>query len=332
MNYEKSAEVLEEIKKANKILLNCHRGPDPDSIGSVLALYNYLVDIGKEVEIVCCSKYLYENIRALQGYDVIKKEVDFTNYNFSDFDLFIILDSSSMDQALGNVNANLNGVTTIVIDHHQANNITAKIKLVDEEITSTGELLFLIFEDWKVEITKIQADCLMTAIIGDTGAFRFPNLKAKSFRIIADLIDKGADKDKIIFWIYRNEEYGLLKFWGEILKRLEFDRENNIIWAIVPYEVFEEYGKPLEGKETSANQFLSIVNGSDFGFIGVEIEKNELALSFRSRNGFDTSVIARELGGGGHIYASGAKIKNTPLAEAVKKVLDVVRKYAKKTS
>jgi len=76
--------------------------------------------------------------------------------------------------------------------------------------------------------------------------------------------------------------------------------------------------------------FTQVVDETDFGFLAVELERNRLAISFRSRTGFDTSVIAKSLGGGGHIYASGAKIENMQFDKAVEKLLEVTRKYAKK--
>jgi len=95
MNYKESKEILAEIKKAETILLNCHRGPDPDSIGSALALYGALKKLGKKVVIICPSDELPRNMKFLKNYGKILKGVDFAKFDFSKFDLFIVLDSSS---------------------------------------------------------------------------------------------------------------------------------------------------------------------------------------------------------------------------------------------
>ena len=81
--------------------------------------------------------------------------------------------------------------------------------------------------------------------------------------------------------------------------------------------------------ESSANLFGEIVADTDFGMIMTEQEKNILSVSFRSRIGFDTSAIAKELGGGGHVYASGAKVEGLSFSKAVEKVLQTARKYAR---
>src|SRR3990167_9084074 len=101
MNYKESAQILEEIKKAKKILLNCHRSPDPDSIGSVLAMKLVLESMGKEIEIICPSRELYESVNYLPGYNKIKRGIDYSAFNFSDYDLFVVLDSASWGMVSG---------------------------------------------------------------------------------------------------------------------------------------------------------------------------------------------------------------------------------------
>jgi phosphoesterase RecJ-like protein len=136
-------------------------------------------------------------------------------------------------------------------------------------------------------------------MITDTGNFSFPGVTQETFRIAAELISKGADREKIIFEIERNLDENTLKLVGEILNKIEIDKEHN-------------------------------VKNTDFGMIMVETEKNNLSISFRSRGGFDVSQIALEFGGGGHKAAAGATIKGMEFSQAVGKVLEVARKYAKK--
>jgi phosphoesterase RecJ-like protein len=325
MNYQESALILDEIKKAKNVLVNCHRGPDPDSIGSALAMYRVLKDMGKTVKVICPSQELYESISYLEDYGVIQKGVNFSEFDFSKFDLFIALDSSSWGMVCGNTSIKTPGLKFIVIDHHTTNTKFGDINLVDKEVTSTGELLYKIFQDLKIEIEAVVANYLMVAIVGDTGGFRFPNLTSSTFTMIADLIDKGADKDKIIHHIYRSESFKLIKFYGKILESLKFEEEGRFVWAAIPYVTFKEYGKPATARESAASMFIQIVDGTDFGFLAIEEVERILSVSFRSRSGFDTSKIALKLGGGGHIYASGAKIRGLSYDAAVEKLLTTVR-------
>jgi len=326
MNYDKSLEIFDKINKAENILLNCHRNPDPDSIGSALAMKNILSVLGKKVTIFCPSKELFDNVDYLVGYEDILKGLNLRDIDFSQFDLFITLDSSNWNMVFnGDVSPDIK-LTTVVIDHHKTNELYGDINLVDENKGSTAEMLYLLFEDWKLKIDKKTADCLLAGIIGDTGAFRYPSANDKTFKITSSLMDLGADKNFAIQKIYRSEPYKLIKFYGEVLAKLEIDIERKFVYSITPYDIYDKYGKPSMAKESSASMFAQVVEDTDFGFIAIETEPKKLSISFRSRSGFDTSQIASILGGGGHIYASAARIEGMNFEDAKEKLLQTVRR------
>ncbi|KKQ37259.1 MAG: DHH family protein [Candidatus Woesebacteria bacterium GW2011_GWA1_37_7] len=329
MNYRESRSILEKVKKAKRILLNCHRGPDPDSIGSALAMKYVLEGMEKTVGVICPSEKLYENVSFLKDYKKIQKGIDFNKFNFLEYDLFITLDSSSWNMVSSDPNSSLPRIPLIVIDHHDTNKNFGKINLVDKNASSVGEILYLLIQDWSVNITKVIATALLTAIIGDTGIFKYPNTSEKTFDVAYQLVKKGADKNLIIANIYRNLDFNLIKFWGEALNRVKLDKKYGFIYSAVPYEVYKKLDKPENAKESSIDLFGQITKGTEFGFMAVETEKNKLSISLRSRTDFDSSQIATALGGGGHAAASGAKIEGLPFDEAVNKVLHVARKYAK---
>ncbi|OGM30440.1 hypothetical protein A2630_01815 [Candidatus Woesebacteria bacterium RIFCSPHIGHO2_01_FULL_44_10] len=328
MNYSQSKEILEKVKKARKILINCHRGPDSDSIGSALALYQVLEKMGKEVELICPSE-IPAAVKFMPGIEKIRAEVDFAKFNFSKFDLFFTLDSSNWDMVAGDKNISQPTIPIIVIDHHKTNTKYGEINLVDENVTSVGELLYYVLEDWGAELNKEIATALLVGIVGDTGAFRFPGTGWPTLNVAGKLMKLGADKDEVVFNIYHSSSLELLKFWGEILKVMEIDEIGKFAWSAIPHEKFVELGSIKDAKETAATTFAQIVDTTEFGFIAVEDEKNSLTISFRSRTGFDTSQIALALGGGGHVYASGARITGLPFDQAVEKVLETCRKFAK---
>ena len=330
MNYQESKQILEEINKAKRILLNCHRGPDPDSIGSALAMYHILKKIRKDVVIVCPSEQLYDNVSFLKGYRKIKKNVNFLKFDYSDYDLFIALDSSDPQMITRSSEIPLPKIPLIVLDHHITNPGYGDINLIDPKASSVGEILYLIFRDWDIEIDKSVADCLMTAIIGDTGAFRFNNVTPKTFKVVGNLMKIGADKDRIIFQIYHSEGFDLLKFYAEVLSRMQIDNIGNFVWSSIPFEIYDQLTDESKSNEKAASVFAQKVKDTEFGLVMVETEKNKLGVSFRSRTGFDTSKIAVELGGGGHVYASGANVEGVPFDKAVEKVLGVVRKHVRK--
>lgn len=328
MNYKESKKILEGVKKADRILLNCHRGPDPDSVGSALALYYVLKRTGKDVEIICPTDISYR-LEYLKDFKKIKTDVAFDKFDFSRFDLFITLDSSSWYMVTGEKGAAIPNIPIVAIDHHDTNTRFGKINLVDKKVISAAEILYFIFEDWEINIDKYIATALLTGIITDSGVFRFPKTTAKTLDIAGKLMRKGADKDEIIFNIYRRIDFDEVKFWGEVLRRVKHDKEGKFVWAAVPYEVYAKYLGSGSARESVVNLFASIIEGVNFGFVMIEREENELSVSFRTR-GPDISKLAASLGGGGHKAAAGAKIEGMPFDRAVEKVLHVARKFAKR--
>jgi phosphoesterase RecJ-like protein len=328
MNYEESEKILDEIKKANKILVNCHRGPDSDSVGSALALYEVLSSMGKLVEVASPSD-IPSDLTFLRNSHLIKK-VNFTSFDIGAYDLFLIVDSSTYGFATGIKGVEKPPINSIVIDHHFSNDKFGDLNLVDASATSTGELLYKIFEDWGVVIGKDAAECLLTGIIGDTGCFQYQNVGKETLEIAAKLIEFGADKDKIIYNIYRNIEFKEVKMWGKFIEKMNLEPEYNFIWSAISYAEYKDFGEYPYAKEDAANLFFPIVKGTDFGVVMVEASPNTLSVSFRSRSGFDVAKIAEEVGGGGHKVASGAVIEGVPFNEAVEKVVSVARKHAKK--
>ena len=332
MNYPESAEIFEEVKKVKKILLNCHRGPDPDGIGSTLAMRLVLVNMGKEVEIICPSGPISKQASYLTGYDWIRLGVDFGKFDFSKFDLFITLDTPNVSLLTGKDAGKMPDIKTVIVDHHHLSTLSGDIRLIDETATSVGEMLYDVFEDWGIKFNRDIAECLLTSIIGDTGAFAYPNVTPKTLSIASKLMALGPDKNMIADRIYRSEDFEMIKFWSAILSKMEIDRDHKFVYSFMSYDEYKKFSRLDDAKAKAASLFAPIVEGTNFGFIGIEEKPKYMTVSFRGRTDFDTSVIAKELGGGGHKVASATKIEGLSFEDASNKVLETARKYAKKNS
>lgn len=328
MNYKESQLILDEIKKAKKILLNCHRGPDPDSVGSTLATRLVLINMGKDVDVICPTKKISKQTEYLDGYSEIKTGIDFSTFNFDEYDLFISLDTPNIGLMTGTNDLYEPKIKTIVIDHHFISTVKSDFALRDVNATSVGEMLFDIFSDWEIKIDKKISECLLTSIIGDTGIFSYPNVTPKTLEIASKLMAYGANKNMIADNIYRSEEFMMLKFWSLVLSKMEQDENYGFVYAMIPFEDYKNFTSLDDAKAKSASLFAPVVAGTDFGFIGVEEKPGYVSISFRGRTEFDTSKIAKELGGGGHKVSSATKIEGLPFEDVTKKVLDVCRKYA----
>jgi phosphoesterase RecJ-like protein len=324
MNYQKSAEILNKIKSVDRIVVNCHRNPDPDSIGSALALFKVLSNMGKKVEIICPTKAYFQTLGFLKNFKKIKT-VNFSKFDFSKYQLFIILDSSGWDIVADSQDFTPPRIPTVVIDHHRTNEKFGDINLVDEEVTSTGELLLRVMEDWGIRVDKETATALLTGIIGDTGTFSYHGVGAQTLKAAGVLMEKGANKDNIVQQVFRTVDFKQVQFWGEVIANTKVDNIYKFVWSAIPNKRFVELGGLVGGKESAASLFAGIVEDTDFGIVMVEQEPKKLSISFRSRTGIDVSVLAKKLGGGGHRYAAGARIGGMSFDDAVARVLIMVR-------
>lgn len=330
MNYKQSTDIFNRIKSCESVVITCHINPDPDSIASALALAYTIKDWGKKVEIICESP-IPEIDKFIDGTGLIQT-IDFNKYNFSKFDLLIIPDTGSKSNFSKTVNWDKLKIARICIDHHASNPGGCNIQLVEKTASSTTEILYFLFQDWKVETDNHIASLLMLGIIGDTGCFKYSNTTAKTLLVASKLTQLGADKNNIIKILFMTHDFALYEYWAEVLSRMEFDKAHGIVYSAIPYSVYQNFETKVNITDIigTAGEFFSQVKTSRIGIYIVELAKNMLKISFRTReDSIDASQLARLLGGGGHSKAAGTSIENMPFNEAVEQVLATTREFIK---
>ena len=331
MYYQQSLQILETIKKSNNILINIHRNPDLDSIGSATALYQMLIKMGKKITLVCPHE-IPENFKFLKGADKVQT-IDFKKFYVypakperRSGDLFLILDSGSYDIVTGRKEIELPEIKKIVIDHHKTNSLSdVYIRLLDEKASATAEIIYRLFSDWDLNIDKNIATSLFSGIAGDTVFFKYSNNTKLTFKIASELLDKGAQKDKLIDQAFDSFDFNLVKMIGEFLRKMKKGSSSagEFVYSIMDYETYEKYGKPKGARELVADFFARSIKGYSFGTIISEEERGKFSLSFRSKSDTDVSVIAKKLGGGGHKNASGASIFGN-INQVINKIKEVI--------
>lgn len=328
MNYPESQLILEEIKKAKRVLINCHRSPDPDSIGSALSIYHMFQLLGKDDVTVICPDEVPYNCKFLKNSEKIKK-VNFDEFNFSDYDLLIIADSGNWDQVTGVDNIKNSKIKTIVIDHHITNPKFGNINILDIKAGSTAAVIVNFVDDIDLKVDEILATALLVGIIADTLSFQTDVIGNKSLLIADQLIKNGADRNNIIFNLNKSKSLDEIHLMGYLLSNIVVDLEYKFAWVTVSKEISNKYPMSKEAKSSVSGSFISAIENTDFGFV-LEESNKYTSVSFRSRRNFDVSKIAEYLGGGGHKSASAVRLSDMTFDEAVEKVLTACRKYAKK--
>jgi phosphoesterase RecJ-like protein len=331
MNYQESQGILSEIKKAKKVLVNLHRGPDPDSFSSAFSLYYFLKSEGKDVTVVLTStSELSNQLKNFEEAELVKT-VDFKKFDFSKYDLFISPDSGSWQQIVDSEEVKVPNIKIIVIDHHETNERFGKINLVDSSSVSCAQIIYLLFKDWDFFVDSKMANLLMTGIIADSGGFAFSN-DSKVMFVAGELMESGADKMRIINDLFRTKKFGEIKAWGEYLVRFERYKEHKFVWTAISYKDYLKYKIPPKASSMVATQFSSVVDGTNFGIVMTEDEEKVLRIGFRSRSEIDVSKLAQRLNGGGHKMAAGGIIEGLEFNKAVEKVLETARRYAEENS
>jgi len=322
MNYKESEDILNKIKAANKVLINCHHLPDADSVGSAAAMKRVLEYFYKKEAKIICPSPIPTNLNFLKE----KVEtVDFSKFDYKDYDLFILLDTSSWNRASGSHDIAKPNIPMIVLDHHHTNQEFGDINLIVTGAAANSEIVYDIFKDWGLDVVDKKdkmpdiATPLLTGIIGDTGSFRFPEANEKTFSVASDLM-RVADKNEIVFNLYQSYQQNHIKVWRSILDNLEVDTEHKFVYSFIEKNIFIDSGRPFNAKSEMADMIFQSIEDTDFGIVGVE-DEDYVSVSFRSRTGFNVAKLAAKLGGGGHVWASACRIKGLSLAEAKEKVL-----------
>jgi phosphoesterase RecJ-like protein len=318
-NYSQSKSILQEIKKAKNILINVHRNPDLDSIGSATALYQALIKMKKKVTLICPHE-IPENFRFLKGTEFLKV-VDFTTFDFRLYDYFLILDSGSYDVVTGSKEIHLPEINKIIIDHHRTNNWENYVeRILDIKASSTAEIIFNLLGDWEAEIDSDMATSLFAGISSDSVFFKYDQNAKNTFKITAEILDKGADRDKVVEQAFDSFDFDLIRTIGEFLTRIR--KGDGYIYSILDNETYVKFGKQKGAREIVANLFARSIKGFDFGIMAVEYEVGKFALSFRSKK-TDVSIIAQKFGGGGHKNAAGATF-NGNIDQVIGRIKEVI--------
>lgn len=309
--------IFDLINNSKSIVLLTHENPDGDAIGSVMAFYNMLIDINKTVDIVMSK------IPSVFSYiKNIDKVFEDTN---KIYDLGIVLDCANKER-IGQVsNVFSRCKKNICIDHHTTNGMYGDVNLVDENAPACAQIIYNLFKNNNVEISKEIGECIATGILTDTNGFKNNNVNKETFLIMSQLFDLNIDLYDIYNKILCKKTMSQHLLMKTALDRLELFYDGKIAFSYITL-------KDMENFSASIGEHEGLVElGRDI--IGVEVsiflrEDDGYNVSFRSNGKIDVNKIAMIFNGGGHKMAAGAKIKSNfeetkkSLINETKKVLD----------
>ena len=313
-------DILEEIKKANSIVILTHEAPDGDAIGSSLAMHLALKQLGKESDIIIPE---YSRLFSfLPGAEEIKKESVVKEY-----DLAIALDCGDLKRLKCGEEYFETSKRKIEIDHHSSNTMFGDLNFVNPVSPACCEILIEIFGYFGINIDKEIGSCLVAGIITDTGGFRYSGVTAETFEFTAELLRLGVNISEIYKRVQDTKTRANFELTKLIIDRMEILEDGKVTFTYITkqdeidvgaeagdHEGLVEIGRDIEGVEVS----IFIREKDEGGF----------KVSMRSNSYVNVADICLLFSGGGHPMAAGCFIKEEK--EVVKdKLLKELKKVLK---
>jgi bifunctional oligoribonuclease and PAP phosphatase NrnA len=304
MNPKTFDQILESIQQAKNILLTIHRGQDGDALGSITAM----IDLLEKHNTNYCA-FLHEQIKKdfnfLPRLDKTQTEIQKNQI----FDLALILDCGSYHMSdPQSYEKHINESTEIInIDHHSSNDMFGDINYVNNQASSTAEILIDFFQHIDHKIDKQTATSLLCGIACDTEMFNNAATNEHVIKQSSDLLKLGGDMKIITKKIFQNTNLKYAKFLGTLLKKVQHNKSLNLVSLVVTQDDIEKSGLKEEEIYGIAN-FLKNTNEGEIVLLLQEGKDGDIKGSLRSKH-INIEPFAKLLGGGGHNKASGFTIE-----------------------
>lgn len=311
--------IYKKIKQYNKIIIARHVGPDPDALGSSIGLKHIIKNTfpDKEVYVIGnpASKFKYIG------------ELDQFSEDMYIDSLLIVTDTPDKKRVDG---VDVNKFKDIIkIDHHPFIEDFGGIELVDDSASSASQLIIELAFNTKLKMTKEAAEKLYIGLVADTNRFLFYYTTPKTF----DLVSRLIKETKIDFTTLYEKLYlrpiKEVKFSGYIANNLTIT-DNGLAYISLPHSILEEYNVDAATAGNMVNNFNYIEEIITWCVFSEDKNNNNVRVSIRSR-GPIINEVASKYGGGGHIYASGARLDSFEKVNDMINDLDkVCEEYRKK--
>lgn len=297
------SEIIKAINEGHNFLITAHVRMDGDALGSELALYLMLKEMGKKA-VVYNQDHTPERYLFLPA----AHNISHTLNNIEQYDTCIVLDCSDLSR-VGDEAENIRKIKKLInIDHHVSNNGFCSLKMLDAKASSTGELVFRLMREMRFRMTKDISSNLFAAIITDTGSFRYSSTTKETFLAAASLVGEGASPQRIAENIYESDSPARLKLLAKALGTLSLDLESMVGSMVVTLNDLMETGAAWEHTEG----FVDIprtVKGIEVSVLYTQRGENNFKLSLRSKAKVNVEKVAKTFGGGGHIHAASCWMK-----------------------
>ena len=309
--------ILEVIKKAQTIVILTHENPDGDAVGSSLAMYMALKEMGKNPDIIIPELPRVYNFMPCAN--EIKKEGSIEPY-----DLAIAVDSATIKMLNGWSNYFETAKVKITIDHHSTNTMYADYNFVNPDAPACSQILISIIDYFGVNISKEIGTCILTGIITDTGGFQYQSTTPETFEFASELLKKGVNVSDIYKRVMNTKSRANFELRRRAIDRMEFLEGGKIAVTYITKQDEEEVNAESGDYEGIVEEGRSI-EGVEVSIFIRETAKGFKA-SLRSNSYVNVSDVCLMFGGGGHFHAAGCTITQS-LEQVKEKIVNQVKMY-----
>lgn len=315
------------IEASNRVLITAHIRPDGDACGCVRAMKEALTGQKKAVEVLFLSplaswyQCLFATPPAILGNDIPPENLDKA---YENVDLVIIVDTNSKVQLPGFADwLATSGKKVLVIDHHITGDGLGDVEIVDTTAAAAGEIVFDLLKYAGWPITERTAESIFIALSTDTGWFKFGNADSRIFHTAAQLIDAGAQPNKIYSLLYQSFTPARIYLLGRMLEHLQLHADGQIATQYILRSDFDETGATGADTENLIDECQRIAT-VQAAVLLVELADGGFRCSLRSKGTVDVRKVAQKYGGGGHTLASGVNLEG-PLENALQTMVNEIQ-------
>ncbi|MFP4229311.1 MAG: DHH family phosphoesterase [Salinivenus sp.] len=322
-------DVVRLIRENEHFFLTTHLGPDGDAVGSQIALGRFLQKMGKHAAMVNGDElpYSLDWMPGAEHVEVFDGSLD-QHKALADADVAFVLDTND-EERLGKVGSMVreSTATTVLIDHHLEPEQWFDVPFVRDSAAATGELVYELIAALGPDLIDREiATALYTAIMTDTGSFRYSSVTPRLHRIVADILERGeVGPAPIHETIYDRKSMPGLRLLGRTLNRIRLRYDGQLGYSVVTQRMVEDTGASWDDKQGFVNYVLSI-EGVKAALLFSEVDDGA-KISFRSEADVRVDEWARHFGGGGHRNAAGAYVKRPSFEDAIDDVVEAANRF-----
>lgn len=315
------------IESHTRFVLTTHVNPDGDGLGTEVALADYLQKQGKQATILNCSATPDNYLFLAKLYPILQFDPSAHTEIIENAEVIIVLDTNQLDRLMTMKSFLLSSqAVKVCIDHHLEPTEFADLYILDESSTSTGEIVYRLMNYLTGRsIDRETAISLYTAIMTDTGSFRYPKTDPETHKIVAQLIQTGADPVAIYEHVYERGSINRVRLLGLALANMQITHDGKLAYLVLTNEMFDVTDTTEDDAEAFV-PFTLTIDGVQIGLMFSEMD-GVVKVSFRSKGDIWINELAKEFGGNGHKNAAGARFPHAQLDEIVAQVVEHAGSY-----